>query len=75
MLNPDEIDLSVFPPGERVVVEEYLRRKTLRRKGQSFIDYVAHIAPWFVFEECHIAICEKLQAVRSEERRVGKECC
>jgi predicted phage terminase large subunit-like protein len=67
MLNPDEIDLSVFPPGERVVVEEYLRRKTLRRKGQSFIDYVAHIAPWFVFEECHIAICEKLQAVADGE--------
>lgn len=69
MTLPDlaEIDLSGFPAGERAVVEEFLRRKALRAKGETFIDYVRHIAPWFVWEEAHIAVAEKLQAVADGE--------
>ncbi len=58
-----DFDLSLLAADERVVVQEYLRRNTLRKRGHTFLDYINHIAPWFVIEECHIAIAERLQAV------------
>lgn len=67
MLDPDAIDLSSFSKDEQIVIGEWLRRRALKGKRESFIEYVAHIAPWFVFEECHIAICEKLQQVADGE--------
>lgn len=63
----DDIDLSGFPPAERALVEEFLRRRDLRKKGETFIDYVKHVADWFIWEEVHIAIAEQLQRVADGE--------
>ena len=65
MTQPDlsQIDLSHLAPGDRAVVSEFLRRKALRQKGQTFLDYIQTMFPWFTIEETHIALAEKLQAV------------
>lgn len=57
------LDLSAFSAGERVIIEEYLRRRTLLQKGKHILDTIQHIAPWFQIEEVHCAIAEKLQEV------------
>ena len=62
---PDNLDLSQFTSQERVVLEEYLRRKRLQRKGQSFLDYVAHVCPWFVFEEIHVLIAKQFERLKA----------
>lgn len=67
LFDPDQIDLSGFSGAERALVEEYVRRKILQSKRETFIEYVCHIAPWFTFEEVHIAVAEKLQAVADGE--------
>lgn len=59
----DDIDLSEFPPQERAVIAEYLRRKQNRAKGEKFLEYIHYMFPWFIIEECHIAVAEKLQEV------------
>ncbi len=64
---PDNLDLSQFTSQERVVLEEYLRRKRLQRKGQSFLDFALHIYPALVVEEIHVLIARKF-----EEARAGK---
>jgi len=61
------LDLSGFPPAERVVLEEFIKRKALRSKGDSFLDYLQAIAPWFTIEEAHVAIAERLEKVISGE--------
>jgi predicted phage terminase large subunit-like protein len=44
------------------------RRLLLRRLAQaSFIDFVRSVAPWFIVEEVHIAIAEKLEKVANGE--------
>ena len=48
-----QLDLSQFSTNERVVIEEYMRRQALRAKGNSFLDFVEHVNPWFVVEEVH----------------------
>lgn len=64
---PDDIDLSQFAPAERVVLEEYLRRKALQKKGESFLDFVVHVAPWFVVEEVHVLISRHIEKLRTGE--------
>lgn len=63
----DDLDLTGFPPAERALVEEFLRRRDLRKKGETFLDYIVHVAPWFVIEEVHIAIAEQLQRIAEGE--------
>lgn len=62
-LDFSSIDLSAFPPAERAVLDEYVRRKSNRAKGASYLDCLQQIAPWFQIEEVHCAIAEKLQLV------------
>jgi predicted phage terminase large subunit-like protein len=63
MLQPDptDIDLSHLLPSDRVVVEEYLRRKTLRKKGESFLSYSKHVYPEMVVEEVHVLIARHFE--------------
>ncbi len=62
---PDNLDLSLFPPAERLIVEEYLQRKALRKKGQSFLDFVQHVAPWVVIEEVHVLLARHFERLRA----------
>jgi predicted phage terminase large subunit-like protein len=63
----DDIDLTQFPAGERVVIEEWLRRKALRKKGNSFLDYVQHVAPWVVIEEVHCLLADHFERLKRGE--------
>jgi predicted phage terminase large subunit-like protein len=63
-LDPDQIDWTQFTSEEAVVIREYLRRKALQAKGQSFLDFVQAVAPeTFIIEEVHIAIAERLDKI------------
>ena len=66
-LDLSKIDLSHLAPSDRAVVEEFLRRKQARAKGETFLDYLQAIAPWFVIEEVHIAIAEQLERIVTGE--------
>lgn len=61
----DDIDLTQFSPGERSVLEEYLRRRALRRNGSRFLDYVAQVCPFFVFEEIHVLIARHFEQLKA----------
>jgi predicted phage terminase large subunit-like protein len=50
-----------------VLIEEYLRRRALRKKGQSFLDYVQHVAPWVVIEEVHCLLADHFERLRRGE--------
>ena len=52
---------------DQLVLEEYLRRKDLRRKAGSFLEFVCHVAPWVILEEVHILIAEHLEKVLKGE--------
>ena len=64
-MNLDNIDLSLLPPAERTVVEEFLRRRAMRAKGQSFLDFVQHVTPWVVIEEVHCLLAHHFELLRS----------
>lgn len=61
----NSLDLSLFPPAERVVIEEYIRRKALQAKGKSFLDFVQHVAPWVVIEEVHCLLAHHFELLKS----------
>ena len=67
MLSPADFDLSVLPPAERAVVEEYLRRRALQSKGNLFLDYVQHVAPWVVIEEVHCLLAHHFEMLRDRQ--------
>lgn len=52
---------------DQLVLEEYLRRRELRRKAGSFLEFVRHVAPWVILEEVHILIAEHLERVLKGE--------
>ena len=62
-----DIDLSRFTPEERIVLEVYLEKKALQKKGESFLDYVQHIAPWVVIEEVHVLLARHFEKLRAGE--------
>jgi predicted phage terminase large subunit-like protein len=66
-IDPTTIDLSQFTSQERLVVEEYLRRQALQAKGDTLLDFIQTIAPWFTIEEVHIAIAERLEKIVTGE--------
>lgn len=63
----DNIDLSDFPPYERALMEEYLRRKKLKEKGEGFLSFVKHVMPEFIIEEVHVLIARHLEKLRDGE--------
>lgn len=46
---------------EDAILEEYARRRTLRAKGRSFLDFITHRASWLVVEEFHVLVAEHFQ--------------
>lgn len=62
-----QLDLSQFTAEERVVLETYLARKALQKKGDSFLDYVQHVAPWVVIEEVHVLLARHFEKLRAGE--------
>jgi predicted phage terminase large subunit-like protein len=60
---PDDLDLSQFTTSEQLLIKEYIRRKKVMSVANSFLDYIQYMFPWFIIEEVHIAIAEKLQLV------------
>lgn len=66
-LDFDDLDLGDFSTSERVVLEEYIRRKRLQVKGQSFLDFVLHVYPDFVVEEIHVLIARHFEQLRAGE--------
>lgn len=66
-LDPDQIDWSQFTASERVVVEEFVRRKGIQAKGNSFLDFVQHVDPWVVIEEVHVLIARHFEMLRARE--------
>lgn len=57
--------MSLFTPDERVVVQEYLRRKKEQKKGSRFLDYVAQVCPFFIFEEIHVLIARRFEQLKA----------
>lgn len=47
------------------ILQEYIRRKKLRTKGQSFLGYMQERAPWMVIEEFHVLLAEKFEALKA----------
>jgi predicted phage terminase large subunit-like protein len=66
-LIPDDVDLSMFAPNERVLVEEYMRRRALMKKGDTFLTFVKHVMPEFVVEEVHVLIARHLEKLKAQE--------
>jgi predicted phage terminase large subunit-like protein len=64
---PDNIDLTHLAPVDRVVMEEYLRRKKLRGKANSFLDFALHVYPGFIVEEVHVLIAAHFEMLRDGE--------
>lgn len=52
---------------EEAILREYLRRKELRKKGGSYLHFIRERAPWFVFEEWHVLLSEKIEQLRNGE--------
>lgn len=69
MTSPDlsQLDLSHLAPQDRVVVSEFLRRKTLRKKGESFLSFSKHVYPELVIEEIHVLIARHFEMLRTGE--------
>lgn len=63
----ENLDLSEFPPVERALVAEYLRRKALRAKGEGFLSFVKHVMPEFIIEEVHVLIARHLEKLKDGE--------
>jgi predicted phage terminase large subunit-like protein len=52
---------------DKLIFEEYLRRKQLRTKANTLIDFILAIRQDFVVEEAHLAIAEKLEQIINRE--------
>lgn len=57
----DSVDLSHLTPSDKVLVDEYLRRKKLRKKGDSFLSFSKHVYPDFIIEEVHVLIARHFE--------------
>lgn len=62
-----QIDLTHLAPPDRAVMSEYLRRKALRKKGESFLSFSKHVYPEFVIEEVHVLIARHFEMLRTGE--------
>jgi predicted phage terminase large subunit-like protein len=63
-VNLESLDLSVFAPAEQQLIGEFLRRKALRKKGQSFLDFAVHVMPFLVIEEVHCLLADYFERLR-----------
>ena len=63
-MNLENLDFSTLSPDEKVVVQEYLRRQAVRKKGESFLEFVQHVCPFFVVEEVHVLIAAHFEMLR-----------
>jgi len=59
------LDLNALSAADQLVVQEYLRRRYIRRKGDSFLDFVVHVCPYFIVEEVHVLIARHLEMLRA----------
>lgn len=50
-------------PAEQALLDEFMRRRALRAKGRSFLEFVTHVAPHLIIEEFHCLIAEKFEAL------------
>jgi hypothetical protein len=66
-LNIDDTALAKLPQHEAAVIKEYLRRRDIARRSESFLDFVQQVAPWFVFDEVHVLIARRLEALKRGE--------
>lgn len=52
---------------DELLLQEFLRRREMKKRGDCFLDFILTVRPDFIVEEVHIAIAEQLERIVNKE--------